>query len=74
MNTAITVRDRLKIFEDAIKSMELTSLQARHFDIAKNAVNDDELDFVIKNTDHRTIQDYAIFKANFWAAKKRGEL
>lgn len=67
-------RERLKILGDAIQSMELTSLQARHYDIAKNAVNDDELDFVIKNTDHRSIQDYAIFKATFWAAKKRGEL
>lgn len=65
-----TIQDRIKILGDSIKSMELTEFQKRHFDIAFNAVKSEELNFVIENTDHRTIQDYAIYKANFFANKK----
>ena len=48
---------------------EFNSRDQRLFDIAYKAVNSRELDHVIEDTSSRTIQDYAILKANFFKSK-----
>jgi hypothetical protein len=61
-----TSEERMKLLEDAIRSMELTPKQKTDFESALNAESLSDLARVTETTDHRTIQDYAIFKGNFW--------
>lgn len=65
---------RLKELESVISTMikrdEMSTFNIRHFDNAYNAVNTDELNFIIINTSSMLIQDYSTIKRDLFLNKK----
>lgn len=50
----------------AVEEIKGDSFNERHLDTAFNAINLQELDFVITNTTSIAVQDYAMVKRNYF--------